>query len=925
MAALVFIVSLGIYVSTLAPTVSFWDSGEYIACSYILGIPHPPGNPLYVLMGRIFTLFPFTEEVAVRVNFMSAFTTSLALMLIYIIMYRLVSRWDEKKDFFTQLPAHVGGVFAAFMAGFGFTVWMNAVEAEVYGFAVFMTLLISWLGLKWVDHHDTQMGKRIILLIGYLFILGFAIHQTIIVIIPAILLLIIVTNWKTLMDPKLWGWMVVLILFGWTIHFYLMIRTQANPGIDEADPHNWKMFWDYILRRQYRPYSFFKREATLAFQAGTFLKYTSWQYLNLGFLSRHFSNPAIIKRIVWAMVGIFGFLGGLFHFLKEIPEKLKESQKDRLKMEGFGLVALLILWTIVLIATISSGLTEKAIAASNYHGFFILLSVISLLALIYFMIRLIYISFKASDDEKYFLYLGLLVIITTVGTVLVMNLTNQEVRERDYFWSSGYMFWAMWMGMFVAYAIRWVMQNSMKLIAIALSVLFLVMPVITIYSHYFQHDRSNELVAHDYGLNILESCDPNAIIFTNGDNDTFPLWFLQEVKEVRTDVIVANLSLLNTPWYIKQLKSWGCPISFSESEIDGLRPARIGEEITHEVAGLPVKIPAQKIIQVKDIAVYDIINTNNWERPIYFAVTVADLVGFDEYLTLEGLVFNLKKRKVGNQISPQRLEKNIWDVYKYRGLTKDGTPMGEPATDVYKDENATKLISNYAAGFSRLASHYRRLAFTTRDSTKQREYRTKMVKQFEAAFNIAPHFAPLAQGLAVGYTELENHEKAIEYWNEYLEMEPNAVDAYQALSFSYNELGEFQKAIEFQQKYIMNRPNDPGGYAQLSNLYQENGQIEKAIETQQEYITNKPDDENGYAQLARLYADQENYEKMDETFERGIEATGDMRLYNNWRNVYEQKKMYAEAKRIAQKMLELSPDNADVKKKIEFYNRQINK
>jgi hypothetical protein len=142
LSVLVFLISFVVYFRTMAPTVSFWDCGEFIACSYILGVPHPPGTPLFILIGRIFTLIPLFGEIAARVNFISVLTSALTVWLSYLVIVKLVSRWaDDSKGMWSRMSRYAGGVVGSLFLGFGKTFWGNAVEAEVYGLA----LMLIWL------------------------------------------------------------------------------------------------------------------------------------------------------------------------------------------------------------------------------------------------------------------------------------------------------------------------------------------------------------------------------------------------------------------------------------------------------------------------------------------------------------------------------------------------------------------------------------------------------------------------------------------------------------------------------------------------------------------------------------------------------------------------------------------------------------
>jgi len=219
----------------------------------------------------------------------------------------------------------------------------------------------------------------------------------------------------------------------------------------------------------------------------------------------------------------------------------------------------------------------------------------------------------------------------------------------------------------------------------------------------------------EYNRNIMASCEKNAILFTNGDNDTYPMWFLQLIENYRTDITVVNVSLINVPWYIKQLKN-GYPFGennlfmmLTDAEIDSLRPTHWKEQVVE----IPVKNDplnkSEKIewvmkptiedkgIRVQDKMILEILKSNNWNRPVYFSTTVygPNKIGLDDYLALEGLVYKLNTHK--GKIDPEKLYSNLTSVYTYEGL-KD--------MHISYVDDITRLYQNYRDAFIALASEY---------------------------------------------------------------------------------------------------------------------------------------------------------------------------------------------------------------------------
>jgi tetratricopeptide (TPR) repeat protein len=338
-------------------------------------------------------------------------------------------------------------------------------------------------------------------------------------------------------------------------------------------------------------------------------------------------------------------------------------------------------------------------------------------------------------------------IASGLGLVLYLNMENPQVRERGYFFLGSYQIIMVWVGMGVFGIIsdvrEWLVSKNLTKAALPATLgLFAVFgtlpPAAALSNHidpkfnnYEVHDRSDDWAPWDYAHNILVSCEPNAILFTNGDNDTFPLWYLQEVKGFRKDVRVVNLSLLNTDWYILQLRNEGVtiPIQYDENYIRNNLAAKTEEAFLRRVwpvegkevdaAGIkwnlttPQKIRGQDgdvgILRIQDIMVYNIINWVNWQRPLYFAVTVAreNMAGLDEYLSMEGMVYRISQTKARPgemMVNVPVLDNNVFNRYQYRGLTDPGN---------YIPPNTKHLTTNYFIGFAQLAERYANLGDKT--------------------------------------------------------------------------------------------------------------------------------------------------------------------------------------------------------------------
>jgi hypothetical protein len=343
-------------------------------------------------------------------------------------------------------------------------------------------------------------------------------------------------------------------------------------------------------------------------------------------------------------------------------------------------------------------------------------------------------------------------------TAFYQNQQQPQPRERDYFYVGAFFVFSIWIAIgvrgLVDIAQKKIKDSSFKNTAVIgiLIVTFILVPVRMLQANYFTHDRSRNWVPWDYSYNILQSAATGAILFTNGDNDTFPLWYLQDVEGVRRDVKVVNLSLVNTPWYIKQMKNndpYGVglvKIRMNETQIDQLRPIQwepidvtistpqpsaynslediyskyaISDSSVMKIGTLTWKMPNTltfgniKAVRVQDIMVKEIVEANNWERPIYFAVTCSDdsKIGLQDYLKMEGMAFRLvpEKRTPGREFVNEEIlklqlagstnaNKNYQPGFRYTGLN-------DPS--IFFDNNHTRMVQNYRNGFMRLAVHYR--------------------------------------------------------------------------------------------------------------------------------------------------------------------------------------------------------------------------
>mgnify|MGYP000002837431 CR=1 FL=1 len=790
LAAVTLIVSFIVYLSTMATTVSYWDCGEFIASSYILGVPHPPGSPLYLILGRIFSMLPLNTDIAYRVNLMSPITSSLAVMLLYLIIVKVIANYRGEIRSRQDAIVVFGAAFIGAMT-FAFTDshWFNAVEAEVYAISTFFTAIVVWLILHWSDRADEPGSERYILIIAYMFGLAIGVHILNLLTLPFIALIIYFRKmefeWKTFFlttvitfvvfliihngiiiglprlagSVGLWGvialvllvfgstvWSIknkhqlislalssaVLILIGFSSYSLIFIRSNQNPAIDENNPETMAGAISYLQREQYGEISQFPRRfkglspkhEVVGRPAAGRNKYSSNQNRKYMFYNspkqwEFFWNYQVRKMynryFLWQFAGR-GHSGGDY-----TTAMGANNREDGVNWVQFGLP----------------------------------------LAFLFGIIGFVHHFRK---DWNIFFTVFTLFFVTGWLLIFYLNQDNPQPRERDYSYVGSFMAFSIWIGIGSAALSEWLLNVVKKpwfsrnavISALVLQVIFI--PGIMLKANYREHDRSGNYVAWDYSYNLLQSCEPNGILFTNGDNDTFPLWYLQEVEGIRKDVAVANLSLLNTPWYIKQLRDsrptaseYNNLIQEREgNEIIGQRFIKIGDgDIKDITNGLTrwktrdVTFPVQsdqqitwsvkptfakQALKVQDMMIMQIINDANWTSPIYFAVTVSpgNRIGLENYLEMEGLAYRLRPYRTKG-INPERMEYHLMTELGEETWKKDlvGTDWEEQEgtlwfrgphekylfrnlgnKEVFYNNQVIRLLQNYRSAYMQLAVHH---------------------------------------------------------------------------------------------------------------------------------------------------------------------------------------------------------------------------
>jgi tetratricopeptide (TPR) repeat protein len=441
--------------------------------------------------------------------------------------------------------------------------------------------------------------------------------------------------------------------------------------------------------------------------------------------------------------------------------------------------------------------------------------------------------------------------------VFYQNQQQPQPRERDYFYVGAFFVYSIWIaigtrGILDLIVSQFKKTNFLKPVYLfVLALIFVAVPVTMFASNYFTHDRSRNYIPWDYAYNLLQSVAPNSVLFTNGDNDTFPLWYLQDVEGVRRDVRIANLSLLNTPWYIKQLKntapygSQKVALSMSDKEIERIGPSR-WEPQTMNLA-IPQSVFAEagitdtaitnrgsiswemkntttygniKVVRVQDLVALNIMQSANWERPVYYAVTCSEnsRLGLEEYLQMEGMAFRLvpeKREKPGYYLNEELMRAQLFNEpeeysisyqpgFKFRGLN-------DPT--VFLDENHQRLSQNYRNSFLRLAIYYldkseKEKAVEVLDKMEEKLPRSNISLRYELLYDISNLY--YSAGGIEQYAVLANELEPIMVAS--LEASPRdfqrQYNPYVVLRDIYENRADYQKLVELFSRLEKEIPGD---------------------------------------------------------------------------------------------------------------------
>lgn len=606
---------LALYIVTLSPETAMWDTSEYIAAAYTLGIPHPPGNPMFVLVGRVFSILPIAPTVAMRVNLLAALSSATAAGMWFLITERVLVGW-----FSERWQRIAGGALAVLIGATAFTVWAQSVVNEkVYTVSLALLAIVAWLAVRWSDDPDGPKADKTLVLIAYLLGIGYGVHMAGMLPAPAVALAVLIRRPRTILRGKLLALCLGVLVLGGSSFATQPIRAAYFPAINEGEPTacrekigvsctfskgTYNAFMYNFNREQYgKPSLSDRRGVPFSAQIGMWWYYFKWQWIR----DAHNEHQGLQGALASIFL-VLGLLGGWVHY-----------KRDPRSFTFFG--PLMFTLTLVLI----------------------------------YYLNFLYGASQAPE-------LG--------------DSVPREVRDRDYFYLWSFSAWSVW----AALGLTYVWESLAALLGTRPTTVgdetfdlparrswlatspVLVLALIPLFANWSSASRHGQTDTADFAVDLLDSVEPYGILVTVGDNDTFPLWYAQEVLGVRRDVLVANTSLLNTDWYARQMirrpvedydaakgpaayrgRTWTKPTKPAlDMTLDQVDAIPLSYDLTapqlFEAGKIHAIVPRQ-VLQKADILVLQMIKDG--ARPVYFSRTSAsypfDNLGLSKYLVTEGL------------------------------------------------------------------------------------------------------------------------------------------------------------------------------------------------------------------------------------------------------------------------------------------------
>ncbi len=995
----VFIIAATVYLLTIEPTASWWDCGEYIASAYKLEVGHPPGAPMFQMMGRIFSLFAGGDvtRVAAMVNAMSGILSAFAILFLFWTITALAKKLYVKSSSYELTMPQTFIILGAGLVGalaFTFTdsFWFSAVEGEVYATSAFFTAMVFWAMLKWDVAADEKHANRWIVFIAFMMGLSIGVHLLNLLCIPAmtmiyyfrkgkqtrrnlILTLIlsifilgfvqsIIIPWTVrmagilelffvntvgmpfnsgtiiyfvlltgLIGFGLWytkkkGKSVLntailaftFILIGYSSFLMLVVRANANTPINENAPEDALTLLTYLNRDQYGDwpilygqyfnakvidskdgaYNYIKgkdkyvpttRKTTYVYDpnsCGLFPRmwseqdkhvkaYKAWTGVNenqnpsmgdnLAFFFKNQLGSQYWRYFMWNFVGRQNDQQGF-----GMDDNGNKDVVNGNWISGINFLDAARLGN-------QDKITDKELNNKGRNTMFFLPFILGLAGLAYHYWK----------NKKDAFIISLLFLLTGAAIIVYLNPTPYQPRERDYAYVGSFYAFAIWIGLGVVALFHLLSKKLPQMLSVFISVILclLLVPVIMAKQEWNDHDRSGKFAMRDFAKNYLSSCAPNAILITNGDNDTFPLWYVQEVEGFRTDVRVVNFTLASGDWYIHQLfkkmyKSEPLPftipadkytagtndfVPYSEEDanntwdlkklinfinsdnqenkrmlqdqrmvayyptrnlslkVDSLKVCTNGT-VPRYLADKVVKAITWKVkkgtLYKNDLMLLDLIATNNWTRPIYFATpsSVSDFLNIEDYCFLEGSVYRFMPvkgdTKRGGVLTDETYDK-IMNKFFYGNLNDK---------HVYTDKESAGMVQYMRNNIARLAQ-----------ALLSEGKKDKAVKVLDKGIQMFPEYVVPYDLYMIGYAEI--------YFRCHEDKKANAI--MDIVGNAYNQDLQYYMSVEpeysrFFSEDIQQALSILRALVDYSNLYKQKEQTKKFNDMLNQYVRYAPQD-----------------------------------------------------------------------------------
>jgi hypothetical protein len=718
-------------VVTLAPTVTFWDAGEFIAAAHTLGIPHPPGTPLFVLIAHAWGLLVPLGDYAVRTNLLSAIFSAAGAALFFLVVHESLGQNGDRAG------AIVAAALAALLGAFTFTNWQNSNETEVYAVATFTIAAVSWLALVWRRRREQERAGRFLLLVVYLAGVSIGNHLLALLAGPAIVAFLAVTLlrspattpqrrreewgqvavvagvWALLIGTGLGSTALILLgglcfvaaagyaatggvggfalsalaiaAVGVTPYLFMYLRAAQHPVINEADPATFDALLAVIRRAQYPPRTPFD-DPTVPHGPG---------------------NPGrTLSLFGWQLLNYFQYF---------------DWQWARSLADGVRTVVTVLFVGLGVRGAWRQWRTDRAVA-------WLLLG----LFLVTGLGLVVYMNFRPGYSLAY-------------ADSLWPRTEDHEVRERDYFFVVSFIVWGLWAGIGAADLAARVLRSGVRRWQPAVLLLALV-PLGLNWSSAGRRQGPDATLAADFAYDLLNSAPPYSVLFTYGDNDTFPLWWAQEVQGVRQDVTVICLALANTDWYMRQLRDrptravnpGALPVVWRDSvavrprpdwPLHGLSDSMIAGAMngfmvadTQRVALGPLTrvLAPGTFLYPNEILALGVIQHNIGRRPIVWSITAGrGYAGLGDYVVQGGLGYSLStsppdstdarldfRRLASAPLDVPLTNRLVFDTYRYARLLDAGALELDPTARSVAGSlalPAVQLVYAYQARGDRVA------------------------------------------------------------------------------------------------------------------------------------------------------------------------------------------------------------------------------